>query len=318
MLIFAADGRGERVIGRAGRGPGEFTAPSDLWRIAGDTLLVPDIANARLNRLHADQPWVEAIPLRTPPDVSPGIQLGGVLPDGRLVVHNVGLGRTGVEDSVVRPPVPVVVLDLASGSAQTIAEVPDLEIVRVETRFRGVTRRMDAALGFGRHAHVVVWDSTIVTGTGDGYALDVRAPDGHVLHRLRLQQTRRQVTAAMRDAYVASRLARFDAGSFERAVDPLESRRLIQYAPFADSLPPYSALHVTPRGTLWVVDAIAPTDSAWTATAFRRDGAIVGRLHMPGAARPVAFDDERVVVRDEDADGVVTMRVHRIVSAAGR
>ena len=94
--------------------------------------------------------------------------------------------------------------------------------------------------------------------------------------------------------------------------------RLARESPFADSLPPYSALFVSPAGVLWVVDAIAPTDGGWTATAFRRDGAIVGRLHVPDAAPPVAIDDERVVVRDEDGDGVVTMRVHRIVPAAGR
>ena len=42
--------------------------------------------------------------------------------------------------------------------------------------------------------------------------------------------------------------------------------------PFADSLPPCDGLFTTKSGTLWVVDAIAPSDTVWTATAFQSDG----------------------------------------------
>ena len=96
----------------------------------------------------------------------------------------------------------------------------------------------------------------------------------------------------------------------ERMVDANESRRLAREQPFADSLPPYSGFFTTRGGTLWVVDAIAPSDTGWSATAFRQDGAIVGRLEVAGRSRPLAFADDRVAIRTEDEDGVVGIRVH--------
>jgi hypothetical protein len=99
-------------------------------------------------------------------------------------------------------------------------------------------------------------------------------------------------------------------------LDPNESRRVAREAPFADSLPPYEGLFVSPNATLWVVDATAPGDTSWSATAFRLDGAIVGRLQVGRAGRPVAYGNDRVVVREEDEDGVVSMKVFRIMPAS--
>ena len=97
-------------------------------------------------------------------------------------------------------------------------------------------------------------------------------------------------------------------------VDPAESRRIEQINPAADSLPPYSRLLVSPAGTLWVIDASAPGDSTGGATAFRHDGAILGRLSWRGRGTPMAFADDRVVMRETDEDGVVALRVFRILA----
>jgi len=53
-----------------------------------------------------------------------------------------------------------------------------------------------------------------------------------------------------------------------------------------------------------------------SATAFRIDGAIVGRLQAGRARKPVAYGSDRVVVREEDEDGVVSMKVFRIMPAS--
>jgi hypothetical protein len=54
------------------------------------------------------------------------------------------------------------------------------------------------------------------------------------------------------------------------------------------------------------------SDTAWNATAFRADGALLGRLHSSSGGTPAAFGDDRVVVRSVDRDGVVSLRVYRI------
>lgn len=56
---------------------------------------------------------------------------------------------------------------------------------------------------------------------------------------------------------------------------------------------------------------------AISATGHRRQhGAIVGRLAVSGTGTPVAFGNDRVVVRTTDNDGVVAMEVRRIIREA--
>jgi len=49
LLVFAPDGRPERSLGRQGQGPGELMAPAGMSRAGGDTLVVPDGSNRRIN-----------------------------------------------------------------------------------------------------------------------------------------------------------------------------------------------------------------------------------------------------------------------------
>src|SRR5690606_14731769 len=127
---------------------------------------------------------------------------------------------------------------------------------------------------------------------------------------IRLAVPRQPVTPEMRNARIAEELARLRSGP--AGIDTSEARRLIEEGPFPDSLPPYSAFHVTNGGVLWVVDARAPGATSWSATAFDRSGAIIGRLTVSEGGVPVAFGNDRVVVRETDADGGVVLRVWRL------
>jgi len=194
ILVFAPDGKPERTIGRAGEGPREFRSDGNLFLISGDTLLIVDRGNRRVN---------------------------------------------------------------------------------------SVTRRGD----FVRQIHA-------------------NAP-------------RRPVTQYMRDSAIAVELDRMSGSRGEAGgmVDVNESRRLAREIPFADSLPSFQQFFVSPNGTLWVLGPTVWGDTGWTATAYNKDGAMIGRLQAPGFARVMAFGDDRVLIRVADADGVVSMRVHRIVAA---
>lgn len=316
LLAFGADGRGQRALAQRGNGPGDIMAPSYLALIRGDSLVVPDRANQRINWVLADRGIVQQRPLPGSFRALPVPKVAGMLGDGRFVMHSSGLVQQSVSsDGVERPPTRLVTYNPADTSLVVIAELPDLELRRVETRYRGSRRQGVEVLRLTRQAHAVVWDTLVVTGIGDGYSLDLRTGDGRIVSRLQMARPRRAVTEAMREAQRRMEADRFSSRVGEGAVDSQESLRLIREAPYADSLAPYSALHVTPNGTLWVVDEIAPTDSTWSATAFRADGAIIGRLHGRGRPVPMTFGDDRVVLRTEDEDGVVSLRVHRIVPA---
>jgi hypothetical protein len=53
-------------------------------------------------------------------------------------------------------------------------------------------------------------------------------------------------------------------------------------------------------------------DRGGSATAFRADGAIVARLQWMGNGIPFAFGSDRVVMRETDEDGVVSLAIYRL------
>ncbi len=313
LLLFAADGTPGRVLGRRGRGPREFWAPTGITLLAADTLLIRDGANRRLSWVTPDSGVVEEIPLSGNPLAARGSP-GGALRDGRVIVHalyNVAYGESA--DTVFRPLGEVGVLDPASGAVTPLASLPGHELATRETRYRGRRSNESTVLGFGRGAHAVALDTVVATAIGDGYTVDFRTPDGTIVRRIVVDQPRRAVTQAMRDDFIATALERIERSSGEAMVDPAESRRLTREHPFADSLPPYRGLHASSDNRLWVVDATAFDDSIRAATMFDLNGAILGRLTYTLEGHPMAFGPDRVVLRSRDADDVVTLSVYRIV-----
>ena len=193
-----------------------------------------------------------------------------------------------------------------------------MEIAMIQVRAPNITYWEPAVVRFGRRAIVTASDSSVVSGVGDGYRMDLRDANDKPAARIVLNIPQRIVTAIMRDVQLAKQLScvRPQANSAEVGCEFY--KRFIRETPTADSLPPYSAFHVSPNKTLWVIDYMAPDDSTWSATAFRQDGAIVGRLRAAGKGLPLAFGDDRVVIRSEDDDGDVSLVVRRIGVAAAK
>lgn len=313
LLVFAADGQAQKSWGGTGQGPAEFRNVSSMIVARGDTLVLPDLGNTRMAWVTPDRGTVRTSSLQGLLPSRSTDRIAGMLPGERAVLFSGGRVQPVDLGKRERPPATVALVALQS-AGRVIANVPDLETVGITTRYQGEVRTESATLGFTRRAVVAVWDTLIVTGSGDGYRLDLRNANGRVLQTLSVAVPRRVVSTAMRQDLIDTRLRQM-AEYREPPRDLNESQRLVREAPFADSLPPYHAIFVSPDQTLWVVDGLTPADTAWHATAFRRDGAIVGRLRGVGTSRPVAFGNDRVLVRRIDADGVVALEARRIVPA---
>jgi hypothetical protein len=155
----------------------------------------------------------------------------------------------------------------------------------------------------------------VFVSSSDGtYTIDVRRPDGGLTSRIHVERARRPVSAQLVRTMVEQELARFAANNRERMVDPDESERLARERATADSIPHFMTWFAAPDNVLWVVDYRLPDDTAWTATALRVDGRIIGRLVVPGKGWPVAFGTGTVVERVTDEDDVVSLVVRRIVT----
>jgi len=88
VRVFSPDGTYEQTIGGPGEGPGELGAQTGaVFMGPGDTLLVPDLANQRVNRYAPDGASLGSFPLR----IEDGIPMSIVAT------------RTGVIAEQVRP-----------------------------------------------------------------------------------------------------------------------------------------------------------------------------------------------------------------------
>jgi hypothetical protein len=310
LLVFGRDGRPERVIGRMGQGPGDFMSPLGLAVGRGDSLIIVDGANSRVSWVLADRGIVreQSLSSRLFPEFT---QVSGVVPSGALVVF--GGGRFQQDASALgnRPTAKIGLLSPPSGGVTSFASVPDLQLVAFETRYRGQRERSGFPLRLGERGHVAVWIDQVVTNDG-GSSVSVLNEKGQVIRRLRLPGARRPVTAAMRAAVIDRELRRMRGPQSERMVDKAESERIAREAPFSDSLPVVGYVRVGTDGLLWIVDPIAPSEPAWSALGIRKDGVIVARASGQSGI-PLAFGSKTVLVRHEDADGVVSLALYQLV-----
>lgn len=303
LMLFAADGSPSRLLARAGSGPGELRGPTDPL-VDGDSVMVLDWISSRLHWFAADSGHLAEMP-RTMFSRGPCFPPVGILADDRLVVADRCFAPGEPPSGGAASTSAVIVSTLTGASPDTVLRLPGYDLVSVPG---GTSLRR-----FGQQLHVAVWRGQIVAATGrSGYAVALHAPDGRLVGRIVVQGAARAVTAAMRDAKIAKELAWVEsAGPMVR--DKEAARRSVLELPTADSLPPFGSLIVGSDSLLWVVDYLVPTDSAWHATGFAHDGAIVGRVLGTADGRPVGFSSERVLLRTTDDDGVVRFEVRRIV-----
>jgi len=296
------------VFGRPGRGPGEYVRVWGVSRGLADTLLLFDGATQRLDLIVRGSALARSSSLagRLPPGAEVVL---GQLSKGRVVYFSPGTLRAGVPGRIIRSQA-LVTLVSAEGPGRQVVVLDDLEVAMQELTLAGQTRRTPVPLGFSRAAQVVVWDTLLATTSQDRYQVDIRNAEGKVLSRLLVRQPRRVVTTKMRNAAIDQELAGLRATIREPLRDPAGSERTRRQQPYADSLPPMGRMHSAPDGTLWVMDYLAPGDASWFATAFRLDGVILGRMTGRTDPTPIAFGADRVVLRSEDQDGIVTFLVH--------
>ncbi|MCA9768763.1 MAG: hypothetical protein KC485_08110 [Gemmatimonadetes bacterium] len=309
VMLFDSLGAPVRVVATSGEGPGDVRMPSNPLRVGEDSLLLIDATLDRMTILSPDGTILEQRPLggETFAWCEPPL---GPLPGNRLitVVQCFGDVREG---EPLRPPAPVLIRDFDLGVVDTAVVLAGGEHAWGLTS-PSARKPTGLFLRYGRRQQAAVWDTMIVTGDGErGFELEVRDPSGQLREILRVAGPQRPVTEAMRQAWTDRDLARVERDAEHGGNDPELLAWRARNGPYADSLPPHGALRPGAGGLLWVVDAETLADTSWAATAFARDGRIVGRLVGPRAGRPMWFGADRVIVREVDGDGVVRFGVYR-------
>lgn len=315
LMFFTPDGRGSHIVGRQGQGPGEFNA-GRMIPLNSDTFLVLDRGNARLTWIRASSGLLrtESINKRVPPSIYRAV---GELPGQVLVLTSAGSWTTAAP-SVRRDHTMASIVTLSPGSQSVeIASIPDLPLKLTAIGSGAQRIHEPESVRLGTAANLVVWDTLIASGDGSSYRIDLRNRSGKVVATIAVQTQRRPVTNTVRAAAITFELAELEA-HLSSLPNPEGSRRVVREAPYSDSLPAFSRLFPSTVHTLWVLDGNTRFDKSWTATEFNRVGAIVRRLHGLGLSRPVAFADDKVLLRSVDQNGVVSFEMHRITPAKPR
>jgi hypothetical protein len=311
---YAMDGTYMSTFGGPGGGPGELGAGAVFMLLgAGDTLIVPDMQNQRLNFYSADGAALGSSPLL----LTEGLPLawrgtaGGVL---AKQVRPLDLPNQPARDSMDA------VLALGGdGSVQdTLLRIPSGGTLS----FGGATPRIEI------YAAEPVWNITndldLLYGMNNDYRIG-RYHEGRLTRVFTMPFIPRPVSEADRNAVMDFlRTAWRDAGLPPAAIQQAQS--LVH---FGEWIQAFANLQEGPDGTIWVqhVQSISDLSEEERATfnlledsgapnwdVFEADGRYLGIVTMPARFSPRTFvgDDVYGVWRDDlDVQYVVRMRVMR-------
>lgn len=307
VLAFDSIGKPLASLVRVGAGPGEVRRVSNIARSQGDTVVLADFANQRVNWYVSDKGFLRDLKIQ---NVAANSEyLAGVLPTGDLVLYNGGTLPEQTGNDYVQQRSALLLLD-TTGSTHALTELPDAYIQFLEAKFPNRRPVMQPLpLRMGPKAYVAVWDSLIATGNGDEYRIDLRDRRGKIVSAIEVNAQKQPVTELMRAADLDVRLEALN----RQGKPSLESLRLRREWPVADSVAHFGGLFVSPDQTLWVLSALVPGADTWYATAFNTRHEMVGRLSHSGPGVPIAFGDGRVAVRNVNEDGLVSIVIYRIV-----
>lgn len=298
-------------IGREGSGPQEFRYGVLAAGLA-DTILVGDLANSRLALVVPGSAVVRSRPVRFY-SANASFRPAGQVDDDDFLLTNAGWSfPPGVE----RIPVPVGRVGPGEDSATVILPLEGPTMVANNTPGLSLAGKTVPTFASGDLA--AMWQGDLLVVRPAAWRMERVRPNGTPVGYIRIPLARRAVTPAMRSEDAEARINQFRemlATSAEALPPGFDSTALfdgVRNTPAVDSLGHFSSLSTTPGGLAWLGEFFRFSDSLRHYTAVRNDGTIVGRLSIP-RNELVLLGDDRVVLRKEDADGIVTWQVHRLV-----
>ena len=311
VRVFSPSGEYLRTIGSAGSGPGELgTGATTILISPGDTLLVPDLRNRRINRFAPDGTTLVSAPL------DPGSQrpLRYYLSNaGGMAVQLRPLGSAAQAESGRMDAIRVI--DPAGAFGQTLLNVPSGDLIQGNEIHYFTPEPMWA-----------LTDSlTVIYGVNSEYRVGFYSRDGSL---------RRIVRRAFERAPITDRDTRALFGFLDRAwldagVPPARLPANHSRIRFAEFFPAFSYFHIGIDGSLWVQPVQSPGSLSEEDMArynfaedfgapgwevFDAEGRFLGVVEMPHRFQPRMFRGDRIygVWRDElDVQYVLRLRVVR-------
>jgi hypothetical protein len=317
VKVFSPDGTFLRQMGGSGSGPGELSPMSMAVLVTqGDTVLVPDAQNVRINRYLPNGTALESTPLA----MEQGIPLRwDILPDGRVVqqartLPQMSGGQGGMRDLLI-------VRDTRGAVTDTLLELPAGQSFQMQQGGARI-RLFDAepVWTLDQQGHVVF-------GVNSEYRLLIHDGAGELRRIISKPFTRQPVTEADREAmlrFMREMMAR--SGAPPAALD-----QIMGNITFADNYPAFAFVLGGPEGTIWVqhvrtAQQVAEAGGEFSAQdiggstwdVFDAEGRFIGPVELPQRYQPLRVEGQHIygIWRDDlDVQYVMRLRLHGLSGA---
>lgn len=292
LKVFSPDGTYERTIGGPGGGPGEIgvATQSSMLMTPGDTILMVDLGNQRVNLYLVTGEFVRSFPI----DLAAGFPFRWELAaDGRVVAQLRKLNFTGAAGADSMDVITIRHLDGTAGD--TLMRVPSGKTVQ----FSGGLPEWNF---FVPEPLWALWGDRMLLATNDNYRIGIYGPGARLERVIEKPFTLTPVTDADKEPFKrALRKAILDQGAPAQMASQLVDTRLH----FAPNYPAFAQMLEGPHGSI-LVQQIEPLanlsdeerenfDFASGSAASRRwdvfddQGRYLGVLVMPIGFQPVEF-----------------------------
>jgi hypothetical protein len=315
IKVYAADGVYEQTIGRRGGGPGELRGATFVLMAAGDTLVVPDLNNFRINRYAPDGASLGSSPIDLQAHGVPLVFAG--TPSGVLVRQEREFAFPGQPE--IENPQDAIVTFAADGTVlDTLLTFPAGETIRL-----GGSGGPEFNFFSPEPTWAVSADLKLYYAVNDDYRIGVYNADGELERVIEMPFERQLVAERDKEALMTFlEQAWTDAGVPPEAIAQLTSR-----VSFGEFYPAFASMRAGPEGTIWVQHAQAPSelsDEEYEAynpledaggpdwDVFDGAGRYLGVVTLPARFAPRLILGDKIygVWRDElDVQYVMRMRV---------
>lgn len=313
IQTYTPEGEYIQTIGTKGRGPGELLGAMFIFTGPGDTLLVPDMQNQRVNRYAPDGSSLGSFPM----SFEQGIPMLFRATESGTVAQQVRPMAFPGQPEIENPQDAIRILASDGTIKDTLLSFPSGETFRLS----------GGAPEFNFYSPEPAWDvvdeNTLFFAVNDDYRIGRYAAGGVLERVIRKPFQQRPVADRDREALVT-----FLERAWTDAGVPGEMlAQLKQNIHFGDVFPAFASLTAGPAGTVWVQHiqpaselseeefaAFNPIEDTgapeWDV--FDSQGRFLGVVTMPRRFSPRLFRDDRIygVWRDElDVQYVVRLRI---------
>ncbi len=314
VKVFSPEGEYELSFGGPGGGPGEL-GPGALFvlRSAGDTILVPDMANRRINRYAPDGSSIGSSPL----ELEKGLPMVYRSTTSGIVAQQVR--PLALPDLPARDSMDAIVLLAPDGSVtDTLIKFPS----------GGTISLAGSSPEINLYSPEPSWDIRddlkVLYGRNEAYRIGLYSAGGQLERIITKPFQRRPVTDRDKRAVMES----LEKLWGQAGVPPELMPRLRALVSFGEFFPAFASIQAGPHGTTWIQHVRRASDLSdeqlenyniieqsgapdWDV--FDSDGRFLGIVTMPDRFAPRVFSGDRVygVWRDElDVQYLMRLRIN--------